>query len=138
MMSNTIQQYFPDPLRVEPVLGGNWRNWRLISRFRYLPGPGFKRISVPAGFVTDLTSIPWFLRSLIPVWGRHGPAAVIHDYLYAVSAGKLYADWMFLRALKQSGCCAAKRWAMFLGVLCFGWFAYWNHKRKNKKETRYV
>jgi cbb3-type cytochrome oxidase subunit 3 len=27
---------------------------------------------------------------------------------------------------------------MFAGVLAAGWFAYWNHKRKNKKETRYV
>jgi hypothetical protein len=138
MMSNNIRQYFPDYLRVESIFGGKWRNWRLVSRFRYFPYKGKPPIEAEAGFVTDLTSIPWFLRSLIPVWGRHGPAAVIHDYLYAVSAGKLYADWMFLRALKQSGCCAAKRWAMFLGVLCFGWFAYWNHKRKNKKETRYV
>jgi len=138
MMSNNIRQYFPDYLRVESIFGGKWRNWRLVSRFRYFPYKGKPPIEAEAGFVTDLTSIPWFLRSLIPVWGRHGPAAVIHDYLYAVSAGKLYADWMFLRALKQSGCCAAKRWAMFLAVLCFGWFAYWNHKRKNKKETRYV
>lgn len=130
-MSNTIRQYFPDPLRVEPVLGGNWRDRILLAPFRYIPATGMSAITVPAGFVSDYASIPWFLRSIIPPWGRHGPAAVIHDYLYAICAGKLYADWIFLRALKQSGCCMAKRWAMFLAVLCFGWFAYWNHKRKN-------
>ena len=39
-------------------------------------------VTVPAGMITDLTSVPWLFRFLV---GRVGPwleAAVLHDYLY--------------------------------------------------------
>ncbi len=37
--------------------------------------------TVPAGFRTDLTSVPRPFRWLIDVGGDHAPAAVLHDYL---------------------------------------------------------
>jgi Protein of unknown function (DUF1353) len=49
----------------------------------------YQRVQVPAGFVTDLASIPW------PLWstglrpdGQYAIAAVIHDYLYWTQARK--------------------------------------------------
>ncbi len=37
--------------------------------------------TVPAGFRTDLTSVPRPFRWLIDVGGDHAPAAILHDYL---------------------------------------------------------
>lgn len=37
---------------------------------------------VPKGYITDLSSIPRWARSLIPVIGRQNGPAVIHDYVY--------------------------------------------------------
>jgi hypothetical protein len=39
-------------------------------------------VDVPAGFVTDLTSIPRSFWSVFPKTGRYAYAAVVHDYLY--------------------------------------------------------
>jgi Protein of unknown function (DUF1353) len=39
-------------------------------------------VSVPAGFVTDLTSVPWYLWSWLPNDGPYMHAAIIHDWLY--------------------------------------------------------
>ena len=36
---------------------------------------------VPAGFLTDLASIPWFARWLFPKRGPYDAEAVIHDFL---------------------------------------------------------
>lgn len=38
-------------------------------------------IIVPAGYVTDFASVPWWAAWLIPVIGEHAKAAVLHDYL---------------------------------------------------------
>lgn len=126
------RKYFPDPLCVSPIFGGNWKQRQLLEIFRYYYAEDKSPIVAPKGFLTDYASIPWFVRWLISPWGKHGPGAVIHDYLYSVCAGKLWADWIFLKAMKHMGVGFAKRWAMFLAVVFFGWFAYWKHKRRNK------
>jgi hypothetical protein len=43
---------------------------------------GYKEVSVPVGFVTDLTSIPRVFWSLLRPDGRYAYAAILHDYLY--------------------------------------------------------
>jgi uncharacterized protein DUF1353 len=42
----------------------------------------FKRIDVPAGFVTDLTSVPSAFWSALPRDGAYLHAAIVHDYAY--------------------------------------------------------
>ncbi len=39
-------------------------------------------IAVPHGFVTDFASVPRVLWMIVAPWGRHGPAAVLHDFGY--------------------------------------------------------
>ena len=39
-------------------------------------------ITIPKGFVTDLTSIPRFFWSAFPKSGPYMSAAILHDYLY--------------------------------------------------------
>lgn len=38
-------------------------------------------IYIPQGYLTDGASVPRWLWGLIPAWGDHGKAAVVHDYL---------------------------------------------------------
>jgi len=40
------------------------------------------RVTVPAGFVTDLASVPRLLWAIVPRDGLYNGAAVVHDFLY--------------------------------------------------------
>lgn len=52
-----------------------FRFYRLVNSVKTV------EFTVPAGFVTDFASVPWFARTFIPIMGRHAKAAVLHDYL---------------------------------------------------------
>lgn len=93
-------------------------------------------VRVPVFFTTDLASIPSVLRSLVPVHGRHTPAAIVHDWLYACK-GKLvlpngtiyrynraWADEVFLAAMKVSGVSRIKRYSMYSAVRAGGAIAW--------------
>jgi hypothetical protein len=76
---------------------------------------------VPAGFVTDLASIPRVLWSLLPPHGRYAKAAIIHDWLYATGiGGREYADDVFLEAMEVLGVSPWKRKTMYWAVRAFG------------------
>ncbi len=92
--------------------------------------------TVPAGFRTDLTSVPRPFRWLIDVGGDHAPAAVLHDYLTrprlfphlieeAPSGAEIVirppvdrsdADGVFRRVLQELGVSAPRRWLMWAAV----------------------
>ncbi len=80
-------------------------------------------VSVPAGFETDLASVPRLI-VIYELWGnRCHREAVIHDYLYRIDsvpqASKLQADRTFLEAMKVRGKPFYIRWFMFAGVAAF-------------------
>lgn len=83
-------------------------------------------VEVPQGFVTDFASIPrafhWFLHP----FGGHAPAAVLHDYLYAIGQKKAraLADKLFLNAMKEAGVPAFRRSLMYRMVRTFGGGGY--------------
>lgn len=56
-----------------------------------------KGVTVPAGFITDFASVPWFADGLFPSFGPYVPAAIPHDYLYD-RGGKLPDGKTFTRA----------------------------------------
>lgn len=62
-------------------LGGD--HWRVTESFRYyVGGEGSNRwVTVPAGYLTDGASVPRLFWNIIPPWGPHGQAAVVHDLL---------------------------------------------------------
>ena len=69
------------------------------------------RINVPAGFVTDLASVPRVFWSLIPPEGKVDEPSVVHDYLYAkggdLRIGKFSradADRFFFWVACPAGC----------------------------------
>ena len=66
--------------------GGDDMWFLLRDPIGWRPNPGDERqyapVDVPAGFVTDLTSIPWYLWSWLPNNGPYMHAAIVHDWLY--------------------------------------------------------
>lgn len=60
------------------------RIYYLEKEIRWIPDPSQNApaVVVPAGFVTDLASIPRVFWSLLPPDGAYTFPAIIHDYLY--------------------------------------------------------
>jgi hypothetical protein len=85
-----------------------------------------QRIEIPEGFVTDFASIPRFLWFMVPPFGRHAPAAVIHDFLYASgqSGARKYADFLFREAMKELGVPLLRRSMMYMAVRLGGQGGY--------------
>lgn len=88
-------------------------------------------LMVPAGFNSDLASVPWGLWNLIPPWGPYADAAVIHDYLYRVQVIKprKFVDQIFLEAMEVKQCRWVQRWAIYLGVRIGGWLTWRLHEK---------
>jgi hypothetical protein len=78
------------------------QNWRVNSTFGFVDENHL--VQVPAGFITDMASIPKLLRNVLPVWNVYGPAAVIHDYLYWTQVTtREEADSVLLEAMRVLG-----------------------------------
>jgi hypothetical protein len=93
-----------------------------------------RRVVVPHGLLTDLTSVPRPLRIFV---GRVGPwleAAILHDYLYiawqdvpdrrARPRDRLFADRLMLRAMEVAGVGWLQRNAIYWSLRAFGRDAY--------------
>lgn len=78
-------------------------------------------VRVPIGFKTDLASIPFGLRNLFNINGRHRNAAVVHDYLCKKKDfSRKKADQVFYEAMRV---CEVKRWraiTMYAAVRTYG------------------
>jgi hypothetical protein len=78
--------------------------------------------TVPAGFVTDFASVPWFIWWLIPMQGDYNRAAVLHDFLYTKkTCSRFLADALFRDVMREIGVPLWKRVVMYYGVRMFGW-----------------
>ncbi|ECO0849866.1 DUF1353 domain-containing protein [Salmonella enterica subsp. enterica serovar Newport] len=97
-------------------------NWRVYEPFAfYLSEDNCDVIEVPAGFITDLATIPRIFWSLMPPDGRYAKAAIIHDYLYDNALRtKKEADLIFLDGMAVLGVPKWKRIVMYLAVRIFG------------------
>jgi len=88
--------------------------------------PVYGHLVVPAGFVTDLASIPRLFRNL-PFLDPNGLSrrpAVVHDWLYGSvegrAHGKEFADNFLRAALLSEGASPAVAQTFFLAVHLFG------------------
>ena len=117
-------------------LSGNdthgWRLWRLAEPLIYeVGGRGSGRvILVSKDFITDGSSIPQFLWSILPVWARYSRAGVIHDYLcYRIAVNnphpeaptRDHADRIFLEAMEHLNVGWVQRYALYWGVRLGAW-----------------
>lgn len=99
------------------------RHWELTNRFT-AETEALGRLTVPHGFVTDLSSIPRFL------WWCSTPAdyaeaGVLHDYCYDHNRRpRAKADALYLEVLTFMGAGWFRRYARYYALRIFGGIAY--------------
>jgi len=104
---------FLDPLVVEHLDGDGWKLW---FEFRCIADDGLA-IYVPAGYITDMLSIPRSLWPIIPPCGLGGKAGVVHDWLLTdTNLPREYCADYFHEALKSLGISETQADAMYAGV----------------------
>lgn len=118
---------FLTPLRMETLAP---MRWLLLDDLAFLSARYRGVFVVPAGFQTDLASIPRPLWGLVPKVGAHDRAAVLHDAAYAhalltergrpVRAIKRVADALFDEAMRADGVPRVRRVLMAAAVRQFG------------------
>lgn len=89
-------------------------SFELVEPLEYMTR-GMKILRVPAGFRTDLASVPRALWAAFPPHGAHSRAAILHDWL-CIQGDKRYADKVFEEALCSLGVTGWKRRAMVAAV----------------------
>lgn len=94
----------------------------LLRDFQYRSAILTAIVVVPAGFVTDLASVP---RAPLAYWifgGRAKKPAIVHDFLYQthVCGTQDIADRVFLEAMEVDGLGSFYRDAMFAAVRDYG------------------
>ena len=116
--------------------------WRLDQDFLYQsalvppasapPGstaPALPAITIPAGFVTDLASIPRLFWNILPPFGKYTEAAVVHDWIYRNHAyPRAICDAILLEAMQLCGVGWFQRQLIYRNVRAFGWSA-WSAER---------
>lgn len=99
------------------IVDGSGKEFKTEERLVYKSDLWPNDIIVPAGFVTDLASIPRVFQSLIPKVGRHSLAAIVHDYLCRLDGfDRPLADKIFLEAMKLLGVNRVRRRLMYWAV----------------------
>ena len=114
-----VQAVFLTP----PTPSDDFRDMKLLAKFGYLDPYGVYW-EVPAGYVTNGASIPWYLWPALggPYDGPYRDAAVLHDYY----CEKQIHTWektheMFFNASLRRGVSETKAKIMYLGLQMFGW-----------------
>ncbi|EFT2544452.1 DUF1353 domain-containing protein [Salmonella enterica] len=100
--------------------------WRVYEPFEfYLSDDNSDVIEVPAGFVTDLATIPRIFWTILPPDGKYAKAAIIHDWMYDNALRtKKEADLIFLDGMTVLGVPKWKRTIMYWAVRVFGRGSY--------------
>lgn len=100
------------------VAVGNDSEWKLIEPFEVdveEDNGTVHRITVPAGFSTDLASVPRLPGAYMLFANRARRSAILHDYLYAQHRTRKWADAVFYAAMKNE-VSFLPRFFMWLGV----------------------
>ena len=117
-----LKPYFTDAPLLQPLADGC--NWELHEKFGFwTPRTGL--IMVPAGFVTDLASIPRLFWNILPPFGKYTRAAIVHDWLYRTQMRtRETADRVLWDGMVACGVPWWQRVIIYQNVRWFG-FAAW-------------
>ncbi len=108
---------------------GDGSRFKLLSALVYASEYLNTLVIVPAGFVTDLASIP--LIGHHRTWSK---AAVVHDYLYATNGiTRGDADATLGEAMKVLKVPAWRRWIVISQLRLWGWKAWNEHRARDQK-----
>jgi uncharacterized protein DUF1353 len=104
------------------------RRWLVLTPFVVdtLIGP----ITVPAGFNTDLNSIPRLWWAVSPVTD-YPEAGVVHDYLYAIQCPREMADTVYAELLTLLGMDRLRVAGRYMSLRLFGGRAYRSHQDRS-------
>lgn len=123
---------FLTPLVVELIDDGLWR---LDKKLIYVSDEGGV-FEVPAGFVTDMASVPRLPLAYILAGNTAHAAAVLHDFFYQTKPiSRDDADEIFLEAMAATGVSWWRRWLMYAAVRSAGWVA-WSQSEERKAELQ--
>ena len=118
-------QLLSKPLQVERTEDGRRRLLRALK-----VSVDGKVITIPAGTVTDYSSVPFGMRNLVR-WDRIDIAGVVHDYLYQTgmrSRRKADAVWRKVAMGGSNGANPFQAWVGWLGLRIGGWVAWRKHR----------
>ena len=115
---------FPLPMDLRNLSDGSKEHWVTLAHFAYRDDDGTIYV-VPSGFRNDLASVPRVFWPAIDPANDVGPAALVHDWLYAsrglvrpwlpkISRAK--ADAIFRRALVANDVSAGRALVMWSAV----------------------
>lgn len=91
--------------------------WILREKLTYLSEAARRTIDVPAGFRTDLASVPRLPVVYLLCGDCAREAAVVHDYLYTThQVDRATADAVLREASAVTGVATWRRWLMYWGV----------------------
>jgi len=81
-----------------------------------------ERITVPMYFRTDLATVPRLFWSIVPPFGHHIVAAIVHDYCVEkkLTTTRKEADQLFYELMKRYGVKWWRRHLMYQCVRMFG------------------
>lgn len=113
---------------IDPYMTAEHDNeWVVIEEYIFWSKRLQAPIVVPRWFLTDLASIPKFLRMFISVNERHRIASLPHDYGYRMIINKKTPtnrhmwDLVFRDFCIQQGVSRTKAYIMYMGVRLGGW-----------------
>ena len=79
-------------------------------------------VTVPAGFITDGASIPWFARRMFSPTGKYFGAAIVHDYILVKEWDWPKANRHFWAELNALGIRSWRKSTLLASVkLYYGW-----------------
>jgi Protein of unknown function (DUF1353) len=115
----------------------DWTTFTVYKPIYWTPDPGVAAgvpplVVVPTGFVTDLATIPVYFWWAIRPAGRHGDAAIIHDWLYTEQkVTREVADHTFEVVMGELGVPLLTRKIIWAAVRVFGG-PYWEEAARSK------
>lgn len=102
--------------------------FRLVLPFEFYEGSRENPSAVycvPAGFVTDLASVPRWMWSFLQPTGRYTKAAILHDWLIKPDSGVIRADAdrIFYEAMQVLGVHPSLAWLMYRAVRLYSFYS---------------
>ncbi len=103
--------------------------WALTLPLVYESEAG-ETIIVPPGFITDLASIPWLARTIVPHNRAERMPAVLHDYLFVIQDRTLgEVNALMYEAMRDTGAGLYARTMIRAGLSVGSWVPW----RKNAR-----
>jgi hypothetical protein len=122
-----------NPTRLQ-LFQGDGTNFMLVNPMYYEIKRTGQTITVPAGFVTDFASVPWYARWRISVLGKHSIAAIVHDYLYwEQRCTREEADAILREAMGEYGSSSADQMIVYYAVK-YGAQSAWDDNKADRKK----